>query len=283
MLNHCFTNDLIEQLIKTKKVKGNLTQSKQNLKDMALELKRAIPFRLPDQGKLFGERPEGALLYDKYSFVFEQFRLPYPEVVLEHFTSPAGRVASQEYNIKFDATLIHLKEIEDGWVKGRVFFRRSETKKWDICNFGFKIKPYVSKQGLETYPVFETLTSDLLYHGKGLDVFVNDVGGEITTVIEFLAILHCTNVSVETKKPSKEVNKKRRAQGKKPLLAYKVLTIPGMTGEHHHRGGTHNSPRTHLRRGHIRRLSSGKRVWVNACLVNRDAKNGMVVKKYAVE
>ena len=46
-------------------------------------------------------------------------------------------------------------------------------------------------------------------------------------------------------------------------------------------GGTHASPRTHLRRGHIRRLRWGPKVWVNSCVVNPGAIGG-VNKDYAV-
>jgi hypothetical protein len=45
-------------------------------------------------------------------------------------------------------------------------------------------------------------------------------------------------------------------------------------------GGTHASPRVHLRRGHIRRLP-GKNIWVNATIVgNSDL--GVVIKDYSV-
>jgi hypothetical protein len=47
-------------------------------------------------------------------------------------------------------------------------------------------------------------------------------------------------------------------------------------------GGTHRSPRQHLRRGHIRNLQSGKKVWVNATVVgSRD--NGVINKAYGIK
>ena len=43
-------------------------------------------------------------------------------------------------------------------------------------------------------------------------------------------------------------------------------------------GGTHASPRVHLRRGHIRKIADGRTVWVQACVVG--SKHGMVLKDY---
>ncbi|MGF1660558.1 MAG: hypothetical protein ACFCUS_14135 [Rubrimonas sp.] len=48
------------------------------------------------------------------------------------------------------------------------------------------------------------------------------------------------------------------------------------------RGGSHASPRWHIRRGHWRQLADGRRVFVRECEVG-DATRGGVVKDYAVE
>ena len=75
--------------------------------------------------------------------------------------------------------------------------------------------------------------------------------------------------------------KKREAKGKVPFFTYKVLTLkPSKRSSGEGLGGTHASPRVHLRRGHIRRLPD-KRIWVNGCVVG-DKSKGMVVKDYAV-
>jgi len=47
-------------------------------------------------------------------------------------------------------------------------------------------------------------------------------------------------------------------------------------------GGSHASPRWHLRRGHWRQLPDGRRIFVRQCEVGDSARGG-VVKDYAVE
>ena len=46
-------------------------------------------------------------------------------------------------------------------------------------------------------------------------------------------------------------------------------------------GGTHASPRWHIRRGHWRQLADGRRIFVRECQVG-DAANGGVLKDYTI-
>ena len=95
------------------------------------------------------------------------------------------------------------------------------------------------------------------------------------------AVMACSNVRTRDHQPDAALNKKRAKAGKVPLVSYKTLEIVvpntryegGGSG-----GGTHASPRVHLRRGHIRKIADGKTVWVQACVVV--SKHGMVLKDY---
>lgn len=100
-------------------------------------------------------------------------------------------------------------------------------------------------------------------------------------VWNIFAVMACSNVRTRDHQPDAALNKKRAKAGKVPLVSYKTLEIvvpntryegggPG--------GGTHASPRVHLRRGHIRKIADGKTVWVQACVVG--SKHGMVLKDY---
>jgi hypothetical protein len=101
------------------------------------------------------------------------------------------------------------------------------------------------------------------------------------TVLSFLNALACSNVRIEQSLPRKAGKKVKAAL---PFDAYHVLTIdvPGRPGERNGIGGAHRSPREHLRRGHIRRLADGRRIWVNATVVAAGRGAGVVTKAYAL-
>lgn len=67
-------------------------------------------------------------------------------------------------------------------------------------------------------------------------------------------------------------NEKRIRKGKKPIFEWKVIDV---TAKHvvpessAPTGRSHASPRRHIRRGHQRRLKSGKVVWVNQMWVGK--------------
>jgi hypothetical protein len=97
----------------------------------------------------------------------------------------------------------------------------------------------------------------------------------------FLNALACSNVHVARSEPRKAGRKVKAAL---PFDTYHVLTIdvPGRPGERSGIGGAHRSPREHLRRGHIRRLGDGRRIWVNATVVAAGRGGGTVTKDYAL-
>lgn len=99
-------------------------------------------------------------------------------------------------------------------------------------------------------------------------------------VLSLLNALACANVHIERSEPKKAGKKIKSAL---PFDTYHVLTIdaPGNGGQGAATGG-HRSPREHLRRGHIRRLADGRRIWVNATVVAAGRGAGVVTKDYAV-
>lgn len=100
----------------------------------------------------------------------------------------------------------------------------------------------------------------------------------IVVVLGFLNALACSNVRVQAISPKKTGKK---IKGALPFDTYHVLTIdtPSHSGEGAATGG-HRSPREHLRRGHIRRLPDGRRIWVNATVVAAGRGAGVVTKDY---
>jgi hypothetical protein len=77
-------------------------------------------------------------------------------------------------------------------------------------------------------------------------------------------------------------NRRKIAQGKVPAYDWRTVVIEPTAPRGDPQGGTHASPRLHDRRGHLRRLKSGKNVWVKPCKVG-DPSRGVVFHDYKVK
>jgi len=77
-------------------------------------------------------------------------------------------------------------------------------------------------------------------------------------------------------------NRRKMQQGKAPTYDWTTVYIEPAKPRSDSKGGTHASPRLHDRRGHLRRLTTGKNVWVKACKVG-DASNGAIFHDYKIE
>jgi len=77
-----------------------------------------------------------------------------------------------------------------------------------------------------------------------------------------------------------KVRRARERQGK-PSYDYNVIEVLPPRQRRAYLGGTHDSPKMHWRRGHIRRLPNGQETPVRPCLVG-DITKGFVFKDYVV-
>jgi hypothetical protein len=83
-----------------------------------------------------------------------------------------------------------------------------------------------------------------------------------------LAVVGDSNATVARCATDAAVNAKRARKGKRPFFEWTTVEIkPSVATQP--QGGTHASPKPHMRRGHIRRLKSGKIVTVKNMIVNR--------------
>lgn len=76
-------------------------------------------------------------------------------------------------------------------------------------------------------------------------------------------------------------NRRKMAQGKKPMYEWKTVVLKSAKPRSESLGGTHASPRLHERRGHLRKMRSGKEVWVKPHKVG-NAKLGVIFHDYEV-
>mgnify|MGYP006139554595 CR=1 FL=1 len=114
-----------------------------------------------------------------------------------------------------------------------------------------------------------------------------DVRDEVLLAMEFCLVLNCTNIRTREVLPSAKLNKKRINSGKLPFYSHHVLEIDSdEVGMRHslyasEAAGSGRTVRMHTRRGHLRRLSTGKVTFVRAALVGRSG-GGIISKEYSV-
>ena len=100
-----------------------------------------------------------------------------------------------------------------------------------------------------------------------------------TNVLLFSSLCTSSNVKY-VDNPIRQKNKVSKR--KRHLFEYKTLEIVADREINVNKGtGTHASPCVHLRRGHIRKLKSGKTVWVQPAVVG-DKDKGVKVKDYVI-
>ncbi len=115
----------------------------------------------------------------------------------------------------------------------------------------------------------------------------SDCADEALAVMHLLIALSLDKGRHETIPAPAKLNKKRAKRKKPPLFEYKVLDIvadvlsPPKEVTHGREGHHHASPRMHTRRGHVRKLASGKATWIRNAIVGKP-KRGEVIKQYAV-
>lgn len=121
--------------------------------------------------------------------------------------------------------------------------------------------------------------------GLGISVPPTDYEEELSNLLSMLNVLNCSNISLE-KIPKSKV-KTAAISGKKNAIPYDdyytlAVEVPKLNDSRiETKGGQHQSPREHIRRGHIRKLHSGRKIWVNASVVNAGKTEGKIEKAYA--
>ncbi|PZR78056.1 MAG: hypothetical protein DI537_42540 [Stutzerimonas stutzeri] len=114
-----------------------------------------------------------------------------------------------------------------------------------------------------------------------VDILSADLMDEVNAYRDMCIALACKNVSTRKVSAPAAINRKRIKSGKVPLSDFHVLEIEGADGLPGVAAGSGTSPRSHLRRGHVRRLGPDRITWVNATIVS--GWGGFVDKQYGVK
>lgn len=220
-------------------------------------LLRGLPaapiYVFPDQDEFDGD--DVGLLTRKMGAA--QLRLPHSEVIFEIIDAQHGRRSS----------VIYATEREHE-IHAFLFARTIVHKRWTDALCHARYKPDGSGT-CELNPSAQSLNDE--------DIF---------TVIHGMILRATALIMAEACNQETQVSRMRRSMLAKHGVSgwsYRVATIdvakirrlaePG--------GGTHASPRWHIRRGHWRTLSNGQRVFVRECAVGDQVRGG-VIKDYRI-
>lgn len=137
----------------------------------------------------------------------------------------------------------------------------------------FIVLPEMFNRLIEGYKSIEQALAQILLESRD----------EGKMLIQACSVLNCSNVETWNLHAPDTLNLQRKKKGKQPFFSYKILQLKeSMMSSAKSASGTHASPRTHLRRGHIRRYKDNKTTWVRASIVNKDSERGKVDKDYAI-
>jgi hypothetical protein len=223
--------------------------------------------------------------------VRDDFRPPYPNTVVEGLLFGGHIGVIMLVQDMGTHAAVHLTHTEDQELARRL------TPGWD-GDYRWSVSGFVAEFPYGPEPVFDTsykvIARPLMcgsLAAKGLlpfdpesDAVFDRTDKQVVALYsafcQKLASHKTTTTDIE---PDPTENRRRRIRGKAPLYTYKLLTIGERkeTASSRGRGGTHASPRSHLRRGFYRTSKKGVRHWVSSAYVN--GAPGFVHKDYEIK
>jgi hypothetical protein len=258
------------------------------------QAKKAVKFVLPDNGRIFDT---------KFKALPSNLKLPFPEILIEYRCVAEGGLAEELFGKIATAPapkrIVYATQTDKGiLVAAAVAYKRDDGDLWQVMPYYAEV---LNDQGITGNEVIHS-PPEGLNHEKITGVYsrFSDMGGlskkmfgdawenhaytdmfdEVSAVLSLVEALSCKNVGIE-KIPARKMNKSALKRGAMLFDEYHLLTVTSTAASSVDRGGSHRSPREHLRRGHIRRLESGN-IWVNSTVVNA-GNHGKIQKVYALE
>lgn len=277
-----YSAKFIEQVAATTGLSG---PARHNMDALTDTIKCSIHFSLPDCGVLFPRKAGAEIETSDY----ELLKPPFDDVVIEYTAvngfiqegqSPSSRrivVASRHSQFGFDALQIIPISFYDA------------SKSWVLPILGYVFPLEVSPAALGPRPLalkimpdrFDAFVERMGDVEKCLQAMWNDAADEISAYIDLVTALSLTNVEVSDYRQPRAL-RVARSKKKQSLFDYKVLSIRMGQGDKTVREalyGDRASPRSHLRRGHLRTLGDGRRTWVRPAFIHGSG-DGFVHKSY---
>lgn len=262
---------------------------------------RSTKFLCPVNGLFFED--------DRYDKYWSFLKLPFKEVVLEYDEDingnrygvkglPPGPLFETFENVSISlyAREVVIEGSPDG-VAVIVSIKNGSSRHWSVLPvemyIPYGLDPNEFKKNPEIGPRYRVFAPSMVENSEFLKLDVTKeeaaktaykaVMMECISLLQFCAAVGCSNVRHDSVPAPKFINAKRVARGEVPLYEYHVLTVDtrARNDRGDPQGGTHSSPRQHLRRGHVRRYQSGLTIWINSMTVGR-VENGSIEKDYTV-
>lgn len=261
-LNYC--RSMIKQFSAQTKI-PRLDSSYKQLMSHAIDLAQVSEkFMLPHGGRLHDD-PEYKALDDT-----QPLHLPYPYIALEY-----SRSEGRNDEVNCPKAVVLAREREESIVLLCVSWMESNGMWMCLPEVALPKTHYLDRKDRNAQGYVS-----ILCNKADARIPDSDYGDELGTLLCFLNVLQCSNVHVEKIAPRKAGRKVKAAL---PFDAYHILTIDTTTNRSNNfLGGSHRSPREHLRRGHIRRLENERKVWINATVVAAGRSTGKITKDYGV-
>jgi len=230
----------------------------------------ARPFSLPPY--TMSDPPFRGYLYESEPAVsnLEQYHQPFPVIALQF---PILDDRDENSRVPTVAVISHDEQKQKILIAQANKLQSRSDWTWFPAGLSVLIKGPLELNKLAISPFNfsnRPLSSDQV------QFMVNLMNPAVMAAYELAVLLQCQNVSIARLEPPTKINEKRKRKGKRPLPDGYVICVSrdetrleyDPSDDEENRKRIRTSPRTHFRRGHIRRLQSGARVWVSSSIVN---------------
>lgn len=224
-------------------------------------------FLLPDGGRLYDD-PEYRALDEQ-----QPLNLPYKNIAIEYSRKKSVVNEHGEVSTK---TILLARQSDDFIIVTPIIWSDKHGLWGPMPEAAIPRVGYLNRSNIidGRTPFLIQLANDALPF--------SDYADECGALLCFLNVLQCKNVHTECSEPRKMTKAARCRIDAIPFDAYHILTIdtPHTKSNVGCHDSSHRSPREHLRRGHIRRLNDGRKIWVNATVVAAGKGAGVINKDY---
>lgn len=276
-----YASQAYQDLITASK-KASLKSDRNQFALVAQKLFSAVHFVMPDGGMIFNDNKKG--------IINEYLNLPFKLMSLEYFVSTT--IYFNPVTNKIDHSLVHSpkrvilleqNDMDSNLINLYSMCYATEFKRFVLYCASLTINKNWYLGGSKVNAQNHRLLScyDFVQKEDMLVDFASDIGSSL----EFLEAVSCSNVDKELYNKSDIARNNRRIKkNKKPIFeAYRLtVRVPGSANKSESIiGSGRQGPREHLRRGHIRRINDGRKIWVNSCVVGNRS-NGIIQKDYNI-